>query len=348
MAQISSLETLKDLITALFVIVSHKIYVDMAEEDLMLYKAAEIVHKLTCHRCGNLRKQTLFCEACPYIFCARCAEKMEEEYGFNAFLKGCPVCLELCCCSDKTVDCNRTHHCYKKCPSQKSNRAKSGSKSSSSRAKATARKVTPQTSNTYEIEPSMLLGDETDLIGLLCQSVSSVESPRYPSRLITPLEHQQIVTTPIPTKMNEYQLRSNDNKNENGNDNSTSANAFGMDDHYHYSGSGVMTPVPTSSYEDQALIMGAPLKRKIAQCDVTDPTEICGCNTPFSMPDWSPTFGNESMPKRSCSSSLDSLEGARMRAVSLRFKSLFLYTVVVLSCGVVCSSLQPYPTSSLS
>ncbi|CAE7427134.1 unnamed protein product, partial [Symbiodinium microadriaticum] len=48
-----------------------------------------------------------------------CADKMKEEHGNGVFLKGCPVCLELCCCGSKTIMCNRQNHCYRKCPATK-------------------------------------------------------------------------------------------------------------------------------------------------------------------------------------------------------------------------------------
>jgi late competence protein required for DNA uptake (superfamily II DNA/RNA helicase) len=50
-------------------------------------------HRTSCHRCGNLRKKKLSCEKCPMVFCARCCEKMKEEYGTDVFNteKGCPV-----------------------------------------------------------------------------------------------------------------------------------------------------------------------------------------------------------------------------------------------------------------
>lgn len=44
---------------------------------------------------------------------------MKNEHGVDAFLRGCPVCQELCCCVNKTVYCNRKNHCYRKCPASK-------------------------------------------------------------------------------------------------------------------------------------------------------------------------------------------------------------------------------------
>ncbi|CAI5717141.1 unnamed protein product [Hyaloperonospora brassicae] len=77
-------------------------------------------HRASCHRCGNLRKKNVWCSICPHIFCARCADKMHEEHGDRVFENGCPVCKELCCCGkNRTMDCLRMFHCYKKCPSTK-------------------------------------------------------------------------------------------------------------------------------------------------------------------------------------------------------------------------------------
>ena len=74
-------------------------------------------HRTTCHRCGNIRKDAYACTECPYIFCVKCVEKMKQEHGKSTFMKGCPVCKNLCCCADKSESCHKIHHCYKKCPS---------------------------------------------------------------------------------------------------------------------------------------------------------------------------------------------------------------------------------------
>jgi hypothetical protein len=44
---------------------------------------------------------------------------MKEEHGRNIFVGGCPVCKELCCCTNKTTSCKRLNHCYRKCPATK-------------------------------------------------------------------------------------------------------------------------------------------------------------------------------------------------------------------------------------
>ena len=44
---------------------------------------------------------------------------MREEHGQNVFDDGCPVCKELCCCANKTINCDRINHCYRKCPASK-------------------------------------------------------------------------------------------------------------------------------------------------------------------------------------------------------------------------------------
>lgn len=92
-------------------------------------------HRVSCHRCGNIRKRKLLCprQSCPHIFCGRCADKMLEEHGEEVFADGCPVCQELCCCSNKSVSCNRQNHCYRKCPSTK---GKSGVKTEDGSAEA--------------------------------------------------------------------------------------------------------------------------------------------------------------------------------------------------------------------
>ena len=76
-----------------------------------------IKHRATCHKCGNMREYTFACTECPYIFCMKCVNKMKQEHGETVFTKGCPVCKNLCCCADKSENCHKIHHCYKKCPS---------------------------------------------------------------------------------------------------------------------------------------------------------------------------------------------------------------------------------------
>lgn len=84
-------------------------------------KAPTPEHRISCHRCGNIRKRRILCvkDSCPHTFCGRCADKLKLEYGENIFLGGCPVCKELCCCSNKSVHCLRKNHCYRKCPTSK-------------------------------------------------------------------------------------------------------------------------------------------------------------------------------------------------------------------------------------
>lgn len=48
------------------------------------------------------------------------------ELGEKVFEDGCPVCKDLCCCSNKSVSCERKNHCYRKCPATKSLSVKSG------------------------------------------------------------------------------------------------------------------------------------------------------------------------------------------------------------------------------
>jgi hypothetical protein len=78
-------------------------------------------HRISCHRCGNIRKRRMHCinPNCPHTFCGRCTDKLKIEYGPNVFANGCPVCQEMCCCTKKSVHCNRQFHCYRKCPATK-------------------------------------------------------------------------------------------------------------------------------------------------------------------------------------------------------------------------------------
>ena len=52
-------------------------------------------HRASCHRCGNIRRKNLYCSHCPYIYCARCSQKMLEEHGHDIFIDGCPVVSKL-------------------------------------------------------------------------------------------------------------------------------------------------------------------------------------------------------------------------------------------------------------
>lgn len=70
-------------------------------------------HRISCHRCGNIRKRKTVCSRanCPHTFCGRCSDKLRLEYGPEVFSNGCPVCKDLCCCSNKSVNCTRKFHC---------------------------------------------------------------------------------------------------------------------------------------------------------------------------------------------------------------------------------------------
>lgn len=85
-------------------------------------KMPVLEHRISCHRCGNIRKRRTLCPrpTCPHTFCGRCTEKLVVELGNDVFEDGCPVCKELCCCSNKSVSCDRKNHCYRKCPATKS------------------------------------------------------------------------------------------------------------------------------------------------------------------------------------------------------------------------------------
>ncbi len=85
-------------------------------------------HRISCHRCGNIRKRRTLCPRpiCPHTFCGRCTEKLVVELGENIFDDGCPVCKDLCCCSNKSVTCERKNHCYRKCPATKSAEKRAG------------------------------------------------------------------------------------------------------------------------------------------------------------------------------------------------------------------------------
>ena len=63
---------------------------------------------------------------------------MMEEHGEKTFKDGCPVCNELCCCGvNRSVNCVRKFHCYKKCPAMKKlgRRGAKADKSGSSNSK---------------------------------------------------------------------------------------------------------------------------------------------------------------------------------------------------------------------
>jgi hypothetical protein len=85
------------------------------------FNNTSIVCNFSYHASYCSRKKKVSCvqARCPHIYCGRCAEKMVKEYGPNIFKEGCPVCLELCCCSNKSYSCSRVNHCYRKCPASK-------------------------------------------------------------------------------------------------------------------------------------------------------------------------------------------------------------------------------------
>ena len=76
----------------------------------------DAARRVSCHRCGNVRKSKMSCNECPQVFCKPCHGKLEEEMGKDIFEAGCPVCKEMCCCGpNQNVDCERKYHCSKRC-----------------------------------------------------------------------------------------------------------------------------------------------------------------------------------------------------------------------------------------
>ena len=75
--------------------------------------------RISCHRCGNIRKRIEQCTACPHVYCGRCRDKVLHQHGPSVFIGGCPVCKLMCCCAQKSESCHLTFHCYKKCPASK-------------------------------------------------------------------------------------------------------------------------------------------------------------------------------------------------------------------------------------
>lgn len=76
--------------------------------------------RVTCHRCGNVRKNTLSCKSCLQVYCVTCAQKFESTsntgFRFNTTGSSCPVCENLCCCSNsRGISCDRQFHCYRRC-----------------------------------------------------------------------------------------------------------------------------------------------------------------------------------------------------------------------------------------
>eukprot|EP00948_MAST-09A_sp_MAST-9A-sp1_P003845 g3845.t1 len=77
---------------------------------------AGAIYRKSCHVCGNIRKNNIYCEKCPHIYCRKCSLSVLVEYGLDVFEDGCPLCKELCCCGvNRTKDCKHVFHCHKKC-----------------------------------------------------------------------------------------------------------------------------------------------------------------------------------------------------------------------------------------
>lgn len=79
-------------------------------------RSGEMKHK-TCHRCGNIRSENVACptEDCPIIYCKNCHLRAVQAYGPSSFVAGCPVCKNLCCCSNAGPFCLTSLHCYRRC-----------------------------------------------------------------------------------------------------------------------------------------------------------------------------------------------------------------------------------------
>ena len=84
----------------------------------------------SCHRCGNIRKNCRKCQNCPHIICRNCVLKLSVMFNKDVFTPySCPVCARLCCCSNKSSQCENKYHCYRKCPVSRLNRRKQEPKS---------------------------------------------------------------------------------------------------------------------------------------------------------------------------------------------------------------------------
>ena len=91
-----------------------------ARNSVKMLSEANNKHLSACHRCGNVRKEKIECTKCIHVYCTRCHERMSQFYGIDAFIDGCPMCKRLCCCGEnRSEECNREVHCYKKCPAAK-------------------------------------------------------------------------------------------------------------------------------------------------------------------------------------------------------------------------------------
>lgn len=71
--------------------------------------------RVTCHVCGNMRKNMEACTRCPMMWCLRCLEKVGGKHPATG--SGCNYCLGECCCSsNKTTPnepCTNARHCCK-------------------------------------------------------------------------------------------------------------------------------------------------------------------------------------------------------------------------------------------
>ena len=81
---------------------------------------------------------------------------MFEEHGTNVFENGCVVCREICCCGiNRSEECTRKFHCYKKCPAMKKVQKKR------------------QKSKTEKVEPAKSLGPSSGQSGKSTQKNDS-------------------------------------------------------------------------------------------------------------------------------------------------------------------------------
>jgi len=69
----------------------------------------------TCHRCSKKRLKIIPCPKCTQSFCKKCALKLINDLGFEAFKDHCPSCSKQCCCFQKECPhgCTRSHHCFR-------------------------------------------------------------------------------------------------------------------------------------------------------------------------------------------------------------------------------------------
>ena len=143
---------------------------------------------------------------------------MMEEHGEITFQEGCPVCKELCCCGvNRSINCIRKFHCYKKCPAMKK-LGKRGAKlvaqaaalAESNKTPGGKPKETSTVTNSSNVTAGTNVATTSSTVAEATTKTSSVQKEK-----VTPAEKSDATSAGSTSSENKTISASEDNKTKN-------------------------------------------------------------------------------------------------------------------------------------